>query len=173
MLGWTKISILLAVFMISGGASAILSNSYLTIPWRIRSCAMIPPEPGLTLADCAGVSTKFYYSGSLYLGIEKSLIESLSKADVVIIGNSRTQRSFATKAVDEYFKHKGLRYFILGSEGSGFRFNMLMLERLNIQPNILLINNEIFFIDVLEDANKDVVLDPERFRSNDERFLPN
>jgi hypothetical protein len=154
---------LTAIFLAAGAVSAAVSGSYLTIPWRIRACNLSPPAAGLTLADCASVSTKFYYSGSLYVGVEKPLIESLAKADVVIVGNSRTLRSFATKAVDEYFRRKGLRYFILGSEGSGFRFSMLMLERLNIHPKILLINNEIFFVDVLEDANKSIVLDPERF----------
>jgi hypothetical protein len=162
-LGAGTIAMLTVAFVSTGAISAALSGSYLTIPWHIRSCNLMPPESGLILADCADVSTKFYYSGSIYLGIEKPLIESLAKADVVIIGNSRTQLSFASKAVDRYFQRKGLRYFILGSEGSGFRFNMLMLERLNIRPKVLLVNNEIYFVDVLSDANKSVVLDPERF----------
>jgi hypothetical protein len=162
-LGRVRLMVLLLTFLSVGAETAILTNSYLTIPWRIRGCSLTPPRRDLILADCADVSTKFYYSGSLYLGIERPLIDSLASADVVIIGNSRTQRSFATAAVDEYFRKKGIRYFILGSEGSGFRFTQLMLERLNIKPKILLTNSEIFFVDVLEDSNRDVVLDPDRF----------
>jgi hypothetical protein len=162
-LGAIRFVLLAVVFLTTGTIVAVVSNSYLTIPWRIRTCNLTPPLPGLSLADCAAVSTKFYYSGSLYLQIERELIENLEKADVVVLGNSRTQVSFATRATEEYFRKKGLRYFILGSEGSGFRFSQLMLERLHIKPSILLMNNESFYVDVLEDSNKDVVLDPDRF----------
>ena len=151
--------------MLAGIPAAIVSKSYLTIPWRIRECISHPPDPRVTMITCGDVSTQFYYNGSLYLGIEKPLVESLAAADVVIVGNSRTQQSLSNRAVEDYFARKGLRYFILASEGSGFRLTQLTLERLGIKPRVILMNNESFFIDIVEDANRDLVLDPDRFKA--------
>src|SRR5438874_1497550 len=97
---------LAAIFLAAGIAAASISKSYITIPWRIRQCNAEPPRPNVTMILCDDVSTRFYYTGALFLGIEKPLVESLRAADVVIIGNSRTQRSFSTKAVENYFARK-------------------------------------------------------------------
>jgi hypothetical protein len=98
------------------------------------------------------------------------LIEGLRRADVVITGNSRTRLAFATEAVDRYFERKGLRYFVLGSEGSGFRITQLILERLDVHPKILFVSNEAYFVDVVEDANRALIEDPSAFWGEMETF---
>src|SRR5882724_1496469 len=163
MLAKWKIASLVIAFCASAVFTAIVCNSYLALFIRIAQCAAAPPRPELTLVDCGDVSTRFYYSGSLYLLVDKELVDGLRAADVVILGNSRTQRTFASEAIDRYFRQKGLRYFVLASEGSGFRFSQMILERAGVRPRILMINNESFMVDVLEDTNRDVVLYPDRF----------
>jgi len=56
-----------------------------------------------------------------------------------------------------------LRYFVLSSDGSGFRYIQLILERLGVKPKVFMINNELFYVDILEDYNKDIILYPDRF----------
>src|SRR5882757_3832300 len=116
---WKTASLVMA-FCVSAIVTAVVCNSYLTLFIRIAQCAVTPPRPELTLVACGDISTKFYYSGSLYLLVDKELVDALRAADVVILGNSRTQRTFASDAIDRYFRQKGLRYFVLASEGSGF-----------------------------------------------------
>jgi hypothetical protein len=116
--------------------------------------------------QCGSVGTQFYYSGAMFLDVDQDLIRGLRAADVVILGNSRTVRTFASAAMNRYFRDKGIRYFVLASEGSGFRFSQLILERLGVRPKVLMVNNESFYIDILEDTNRDVVLNPDRFNSS-------
>jgi hypothetical protein len=151
------------MFLATATVTSIHSGNYLMAFANIAHCPVIAPRPHLTLTDCGNASSGYYYSGSLYLGIDKDLVASLRRADVVIMGNSRTQRTFASEAIERYFAQRGLRFFVLASEGSGFRFSQLILDRLNVKPRILMINNESFFVDVLEDTNREVVLNPDRF----------
>jgi hypothetical protein len=162
-IGKWQIASLGIAFLLAGITTAILCDGYITKFVRVRECMVRPPGPNLTLVSCGDVSSQFYYSGSLYLDIDKELVESLRRADVVIVGNSRTQRTFASRAIEQYFTGKNLRYFVLASEGSGFRFTQLILEKIGARPPILLVNNESFYVDVLDDTNRDVVLYPEKF----------
>jgi D-alanyl-lipoteichoic acid acyltransferase DltB (MBOAT superfamily) len=70
---------------------------------------------------------------------------------------------FASQAIERYFAQRGLRYFVLASEGSGFRFTQLILKRLAVKPKILM-------IDVLEDTTRHVVLYPDRFFAQPSAF---
>jgi hypothetical protein len=133
----------------------------------VAAAKKIPPRRLLALAAI------FLAAGLVAASISKSYITTpwrirqctaqAPRPDVVIIGNSRTQESLSTKAVEDYFARKGLRYFIMASEGSGFRLTQLILERLDVKPRILLVANESFTIDILEDSNRQVVMDPDRF----------
>jgi hypothetical protein len=162
MKGWKAISLLL-VFLLTAITTANETDSYLLTPFRISSCALDPPRPGDVLVWCWGKAERFYYSGSIFLNIDRDLIGGLKAADVVVLGNSRTNVSFRAPSIARYFKSKGLRYFILANDGSGFRFSQLMLENVGARPKILLVNNESFFVDVLEDTYRDFVQSPDRF----------
>jgi hypothetical protein len=156
--------IVLIVFLVSSATTVIYSDSYLLTFVKIGRCPVVPPRPGLALVECTGISSKFYYSGSLYLDVDQDLIASLRAADVVILGNSRTQRTFPSESITRFFAEKHLRYFILASEGSGFRFSQMILEKLSIKPKIYMVNSETFWIDILEDTNREVVLYPDKFK---------
>lgn len=110
------------------------------------------------MAGCDGVVSEFYQNDALYLGVDKVLEKSLREADVVITGNSRTIDTFVTKPTDnqieQYFQKRHLRAFTVAQEGSGFRFRMLLLQRLGIKPRIALVNTDDMAVDLLKDYNR-------------------
>jgi hypothetical protein len=158
-----KIASLVAAFLISAGITAAETDSYLLSPIRIAECGTSPPRPGDVLIKCWSKAQGFYYSGAIFLNVDRELVEGLRAADVVVFGNSRTVRTFRAGAIDEYFKRKGLSYFVLAGDGSGFRFAQMLLEKTGTRPKILLVSNESFYVDVLEDTYREFVLSPDRF----------
>jgi hypothetical protein len=119
------------------------------------------------MMGCKGVIAPFYRNGALYLGIDKRLEKSLREADVVITGNSRTIETFVTRQrdnqIEQYFQKRHLRAFVLAQEGSGFRYRLLILGKLGIKPKIALINSDDVTVDLLQDFNREIVFNPDRF----------
>lgn len=161
-------TLIISLFFIVGGMTAYFSNGYLSSLWRIAKCNWKPPGENYVMAECDSIITPFYRLGSLYLDVEPKLTEALRKADIVITGNSRTLHTFAVKLknnpIEEYFRKKNLRAFIVAEEGSGFRFRKMVLEKLNIRPKIALINTEDLAADLLEDDNKELIFNQDRFK---------
>jgi hypothetical protein len=155
------------VFVAAGALATYQSNNYLSVFWRIRYCDWRPPGKNFVMAECDTVISPFYRNGALYLGADKELEESLRSADVLVTGNSRTIETFAPKQIDnqieQYFRKKQLRSFVVAQEGSGFRYRLLLLQKLGIKPKIALINSDDVFVDLLFDANREVIFNPDRF----------
>lgn len=160
--------LIISLFFIVGGMTAYFSNGYLSPLWRIAKCNWKPPGENYVMAECDSIITPFYRLGSLYLDVEPKLTKALRKADIVITGNSRTLHTFAVKLknnpIEEYFRKKNLRVFIVAEEGSGFRFRKMVLEKLNIRPKVALINTEDLAADLLEDDNKELIFNQDRFK---------
>lgn len=156
------------IFLTVGGITVYFSGGYLSPLWRISQCNWKPPGDEFIMAECDSVITPFYRLGALYLNTDSRLIDALRKADVVITGNSRTMHTFALKQknnpIEEYFNKQGLKAFIIAEEGSGFRFRKMVLEKLGIHPKIALINTEDLAADLLEDDNKELIFNPDRFK---------
>lgn len=158
---------LLLVFAGAGVVATYASNNYLSVFWQIAKCDWRPPGANFVMAQCDDVISPFYRNGALYLGADKKLEKSLREADVVITGNSRTIETFAPNQTDnqieQYFRNKRLRAYTVAQEGSGFRYRMLLLEKLGIKPKIALINSDDVFVDMMYDANREVIFNPDRF----------
>jgi hypothetical protein len=154
-------------FAAAGAVATYESDSYLSVFWRIGQCDWRPPGENYVMAECDGVISPFYRNGALYLGADKRLEKSLRDADVVITGNSRTIDTFVTRETDNqierYFQKRHLRAFMVAQEGSGFRYRLLLLQKLGIKPKIALINSDDVFVDLLYDYNREVVFNPDRF----------
>ncbi|HAT1774466.1 TPA: hypothetical protein ACGG5K_001542 [Legionella pneumophila] len=159
---------LILVFLFVGAITAYLSNGYLSPLWRIAECNWKPPGENYVMAECDPIISPFYRLGSLYLDVDPKLTAALRKADVVITGNSRTLYTFAVNLrnnpIEEYFRKKNLKAFIVAEEGSGFRFRKMVLEKLKIHPKIALINTEDLAADLLEDDNKELIFNQDRFK---------
>ena len=167
---WRKVlavAALVAIFIAVGAFAVYQSGSYLSVFWKIAQCNWRPPGDNFAMAQCDKVISEFYRNDALYLGVDKALEKSLREADVVITGNSRTIETFFTKPADnqieQYFQKRHLRAFTVAQEGSGFRFRMMLLQKLGIRPKIALINTDDVEVDLLYDYNREVIFNPDRF----------
>jgi hypothetical protein len=158
---------LLFVFIAVSGFAIYQSDSYLSVFWKIARCNWHPPGDHYVMSECDAAVPEFYQNDALYLGVGKKLGDSLREADVVITGNSRTIDTFVTKPTDnqieQYFQKRHLRAFTVAQEGSGFRFRLMLLQKLGIKPKIALINTDDVTVDILKDYNREVIFNPDRF----------
>jgi hypothetical protein len=158
---------LVLVFVSVGTFAIYQSGSYLSVFWKIAQCDWRPPGENYVMAQCGPMISAFYRNGALYLGIDKKLENSLREADVVITGNSRTIDTFITRQTDnqieQFFRNRHLRAFTVAQEGSGFRYRMLLLQKLGIKPKIALINTDDVVVDLLKDYNREIIFNPDRF----------
>ena len=166
-----------AAFLGAGLFTTVHFDTYLMDFWKIRNCKAGGYGNDAFMFRCSGgVDLTTYGSGSIVLGIEDEAVASLEAADVVIVGNSRTQRSFAVDAMDDYFREKGLTYFVMATEGNNYEGVLLTFSEMSIDPKVLLINNEIFAADGVPAAFADIVAQPDkyetrfRFARNAQRF---
>lgn len=88
-----------------------------------------------------------YEHGAYFLDLEKSAIASLKMADVLFLGSSRTQITFSTDSVRNYFSKNNFSYYLLGF---GYFEEMLfpqsLIAKYGLNPKILIINADPFFI---------------------------
>jgi hypothetical protein len=155
-------------FVATGAYVTVKSQNYITAVWRIARCDWHPPGPQFVMVSCASVIPEFYRTGALYLDVEPRLTKALRDADVIVTGNSTTIETFAVHAqdnlMDRYFRDKGLKFFIMAEEGSGFRYRKMILEKLGIHPRTALIDTDDVGADLLQDSNKEVIFNEDRFR---------
>lgn len=151
-----------AVMVVAGAVTFWFSNSTIAILTGIGKCEASGYAGDNYMVACAGVPVANYNTAAMFLGVEQRAIDYLSKADVVVLGNSRTHRSFSAPAFQRYFAGKGLTHYVLAAEGSGFRFSSTILARQQIRPKILLINLESFYADKLNEIQQQMVDQPQR-----------
>ena len=160
-----KILAFLFAFLGAGLFTIVRFDTYFTDFWKIRNCVPDGYERDEYMTSCAGMNMSRYSFGSIALDVQDEATDAIRNADVLVLGNSRTLRSFATTAIDSYFKEKGLEYFILATEGTNFRGVQLTFEALEPKPRIVLINNEIFYSNDIPEAFGDVVANPDKYRT--------
>jgi len=99
------------------------------------------------LAYCEVNTFGNYEHGAFYYDLEPEAVENLKKADVLLLGNSRSQYAFSSDAVADFFGKRGMRYFVLGfgyAEMSDFP--LALVRRYHLQPKALIINADPFFL---------------------------
>src|SRR5262249_52996082 len=101
-----------------------------------------------------------YEHGALYYGLEPKVRESIRTAQVLFLGSSRIQAALAANAVREYFRARGIRYFVMGfGYGEVSAFEQPVMERSGASPNLIVINADPFFLEPnrLSSAAKDAI----------------
>jgi hypothetical protein len=159
---------LIAIFLAAGIATTLKTQNYITILWRIGNCPWKAPHDNYVMIECPYAISDFYRIGSMFLDIDPRVTGALRKADVIVTGNSQTVATFMLgpkdNQLDEYFRSKNLNYFIMAQEGSGFRFRKLMVENLKLTPKISVINSSDLAADLINDWNRELVFNPDRFK---------
>jgi hypothetical protein len=161
-------ALLFAITLGIGLVVTYLGDGYLSVFWRIAKCNWKPPADNAAMVECHKVIPSFYRTGGLFLDVDPKLSDALRTADVVITGHSRTVETFVTRPsdnlMDVYFRNKGLTFFVLAEEGSGFRYRRLVVDKLGVRPKIALINTDDVIADILQDWNREVIFNQDRFK---------
>ncbi len=79
------------------------------------------------------------------------------QAQVLILGNSRPYFAFRASLLDWAEKQSGLKIYSLAGPGSTFVFTEELIRRQNLNPRILILNEDDFFNPVLWPTQKEVL----------------
>jgi ferredoxin len=112
------------------------------------ACRTQPHGPDDFLAYCRSLRYGDYEHGALYYGLEPKARESIRAAQVLFLGSSRLQAAFAANATREYFRARGIRYFVMGfGYGDVSPFEQPVMERSGASPKVIVINADPFFVE--------------------------
>jgi hypothetical protein len=89
------------------------------------------------------------------------------KADILIMGNSRSEMGFRDIAVRRFEKSTGLRIYNLSFAGNNCDFMSTLMEKNQLFPRLILLNQDSFFASTMGGEEKTVMGDSEwHVRSN-------
>ena len=81
-----------------------------------------------------------------WLNLEPQLIENVQNADVLFLGNSRTQYAFSTSAVSDFFAKKDYSHYVFGfGMGSQNSVPEMLTEKYSLKPKAIIVNADPFF----------------------------
>jgi len=110
------------------------------------------------LAYCNSTNYGDYEHGALYYGLEPGVVENMRAAQVLFLGNSRTQAAFSTEAMRSYFRQQGLRFFVLGFGYDEFSpFALALIRKWHLRPRVVVVNADPFFSDRLQPPARDAL----------------
>jgi hypothetical protein len=110
------------------------------------------------LAYCDSPQYADYEHGALFYGLERSAIDSIRRAEVLFVGNSRLQAGFSTQAVRDYFNSINVRFFLLGfGYGEESTFSLAVLRKWGASPKVLVLNADPFFSERLSPPARDAL----------------
>jgi len=138
-----KVLAFFCVFMVCGVATILKFDTYFTDFWKIRQCNPEGYERNEFMFRCVGTDGE------------------VIKAD----NYNSTKRSFSTDTIDSFFKERGLTYAILASEGAGYKSAILTMERMNLNPKILMVNHEVFYAKEITPAFREMVDFPDKYKT--------
>jgi hypothetical protein len=112
-------------------------------------------------AYCNGANYADYEHGAFQFNLEHSVQDSVRNADVLVLGNSRTQVAFSTAPTEQWFSANSGRYYLMGF---GYFENALFEGEflLGIHPraNVYIINIDGFFEKSETEPMKKILYDP-------------
>ncbi len=151
--GWLRVyCIAIVLAALAAFAYGIKTNS-------IFRCPAVTDD-GSYLAYCTAPRYADYEHGAIYFGLEPGVVENLRAADVVFVGNSRTQMAFSSAATARWFSGSSLRYYLLGfGYDEGAVFEDALLKHLRLRPKVLIINADAFFNSHMSPPARTVLLD--------------
>lgn len=98
------------------------------------------------MAYCQSKRYGDYEHGAAALALEPGFIEGAKAAEVLMLGNSRTQYAFSTQAVDRFFTERDWPYYVFGF---GFdaqsNFPNFLFQHHEISPKAVIVNADPFF----------------------------
>jgi hypothetical protein len=131
--------------------SCIFGVSIYFSTWAVKvaGCPLLN-EAGSYLAYCSDAQYGDYEHLAYALELVPAAARSLKNAEVVILGNSRTQVAFSTPQVDNFFRARSISYHVLGfGYGETGEFAAYLFRKYHLTPRVLIINADPFFTEGL------------------------
>jgi len=116
---------------------------------RIESCNPAGYSDDQYMAYCHEEKFGDYELYSFVHDTEPLQIAAAQDAQVLFLGNSRTQYAFSSDSIQRYFDDLSVSYFVFGfGLGSRNRVAEELVQRLNLTPEMVVINVDPFFVDL-------------------------
>ncbi len=116
-------------------------------PWP-GSCHAGGYDSEYYMAYCHNTRYGDYEHFALYKSSEPEALVSLKKAQVLFLGNSRTQYAFSTKAILDYFDSRNVDHYVMGfGQGAMSPVANAVMQAHALQPALLVANADPFFSD--------------------------
>ena len=112
----------------------------------IFACQANGYKPDRYVANCNVPGYGEYEHGGFWFGLEPSALNFAASADVIFLGNSRTQFVFSTAATDDWFSSASISFYLLGflQDENAF-FTKELLRKLRPRATVYVINLDGFF----------------------------
>jgi len=122
---------------------------------RIEACHPGGYDDGHFMAYCHSTRYGDYEHWAYWNEADPVSIDAVRKADVLFLGNSRTQYAFSTDAVTRFFRDTGIRHYVFGfGMGSYSPVPEMMIEKYGLRPAVLVVNADPFFADIMNPTNE-------------------
>ncbi len=146
----------LILFALSGAVIFMWARTDL-FPW-IGACSGAGYSDDHYLAYCESGRYGDYEHGALLYEMEAAAIEPIKRAEVLFLGNSRTQYTFSSPPVIKAMNATGRPWYVMGF-GFGAKSEMpqAMIERLGLTPRMLVINADPFFNDTPSGISQKII----------------
>lgn len=120
-------------------------------------------QDDLYIAYCDSTGYGDYEHGALYFDLEPEAIRSLRAADILLVGDSRSQAAFSTHPTDAFAMAHGWRIYRFGFgyyEDSAFI--MRLIRRYRLRPRMIIVNADPFFTDEGSALSRPLLSGPDR-----------
>ena len=119
--------------------------------YLVTQCNSAAPTSSSYIAYCPEREYGSFEHQAFFYGLERTR-KGLSEANVLFLGNSKSQFAFSRANVEPFFAERKARFFLMGfGYNEGVRFAEMVLRRHVSKPNIVIINVDQFFQDYLSE----------------------
>jgi hypothetical protein len=127
-------------------AVALCAGAYSLRKYGIFSCQASGYASDGYLGYCGATSYGDYDHGAIWFGLEQPARTAAANAQVLFLGNSRTQFGFSSKATADWFSSLSESYYLLGfSHFENYTFEAPLLRKLRPKAKVYVINIDSFF----------------------------
>ncbi len=132
-------------------ALALLAATVLAIAVSVRADGIFACRAGgygedRYLSYCQATKYADYDHGAFWFDLEPSALDAARRADVVFLGNSRTQFGFSSDATHRWFAGAPARFYLLGfSHYENYTFEKPLLAKVAPAARAYIINIDSFF----------------------------
>lgn len=147
-------------------AVSLAACGYSLREYGIFACQATAYRSNRYLGYCGATSYGDYDHGAIWFGLEPSARNAAASAQVLFIGNSRTEFAFSSNATANWFSKRSESYYLLGfSHYENYTFEAPLLRGLRPRAKVYVINIDSFF-DRNESGPGETVMQDQSARTN-------